>query len=486
MADQPRWPRGTPVAPSGRGPGGGRFRSTAGVTLASSPPVERWAAELASRVTRPGYRKLGLTRAQLQQLHDNPPEPRDIGPAQTDAAFAQHALLRGEEASWYQILGPDGQTWHRVKKARLPYPPGDPDKVYPVELEDGSELEFRADDRMTLRRAPQPWRERQLSGGAVATTLRREYKDGRRIIVKRETEQEAEAEYLASRVADAIGAPVPAVILVGPGQIWMAHAEGIDDEFDTGGTLADRHGLEELAEQWEEVWADSEPSWRLGLLDLLIMNGDRHPGNWMADPPGDDLEIDPDSVVGIDHNRAWFSGAVMRPPRPTDPAPTWLNGWPITRVALLDPDDYDRFVSRLDQDEIDQIDRRLRELEPEFSRLGHDAWYRYTIAAWEQYKTGIRAADPMEHARVATARVVAQRVAHAVDSGRPVVVHFSQEDAADWAEMSDPPSIGWHEVADVQVAGNLVMLRLELRDGRIRHWILPADARVNYLGADDG
>lgn len=26
MADQPRWPRGTPVAPGGKGPGGGRFR----------------------------------------------------------------------------------------------------------------------------------------------------------------------------------------------------------------------------------------------------------------------------------------------------------------------------------------------------------------------------------------------------------------------------------------------------------------------------
>lgn len=30
MVDQPRWPRGTPVAPGGRGPGGGRFRGEAG------------------------------------------------------------------------------------------------------------------------------------------------------------------------------------------------------------------------------------------------------------------------------------------------------------------------------------------------------------------------------------------------------------------------------------------------------------------------
>lgn len=41
---QPRWPRGTPVAPSGRGPGGGRFREDHG--------REGWAARVAALVPR--------------------------------------------------------------------------------------------------------------------------------------------------------------------------------------------------------------------------------------------------------------------------------------------------------------------------------------------------------------------------------------------------------------------------------------------------
>lgn len=61
MGEQPRWPRGTPVAPSGRGPGGGRFRSSG--TTAGGPIVgvggpgvplsaRDWVARLSSRLGR--------------------------------------------------------------------------------------------------------------------------------------------------------------------------------------------------------------------------------------------------------------------------------------------------------------------------------------------------------------------------------------------------------------------------------------------------
>lgn len=47
MSDQPRWPRGTPVGPSGRGPGGGRFRDDG----KPNAPRPDWAGQVSARLT---------------------------------------------------------------------------------------------------------------------------------------------------------------------------------------------------------------------------------------------------------------------------------------------------------------------------------------------------------------------------------------------------------------------------------------------------
>lgn len=57
MADQPRWPRGTPVAPSGQGPGGGRFRGSGGQPAG-------WAERLAAAAAARGGFKL-MTHEQV-------------------------------------------------------------------------------------------------------------------------------------------------------------------------------------------------------------------------------------------------------------------------------------------------------------------------------------------------------------------------------------------------------------------------------------
>lgn len=62
MTDQPRWPRGTPVGPTGRGPGGGRFRDQ------DPAAVGGWAANAAYQATG-GWRP--ISRGELSLLVRN-------------------------------------------------------------------------------------------------------------------------------------------------------------------------------------------------------------------------------------------------------------------------------------------------------------------------------------------------------------------------------------------------------------------------------
>lgn len=253
MTDQPRWPAGTPVAPSGRGPGGGRFRDV------GRPGTGGWVQVLSDRLSR--------------------------GWANDERGLAELAAL----AQQYSDADPD-------------VPPG--------------------------------WEYEELLGGETAHTTRYDLPDGRSVIRKQfhfeemdpsdfddedqdlEPPGHARAEYVASRVAAVIGALVPPVVQspYDPGTIWMGYIDG------AAGVSWGPWGGKDFAtlDTYEGAGADA---WRLGLLDLLIANSDRHAENWRFTPEAGEKRI-----FGIDHGEA--------------EALTWGGLMPPERLTLAgDPDD---------------------------------------------------------------------------------------------------------------------------------------------------
>lgn len=95
----------------------------------------------------------------------------------------------------------------------------------------------------------------------------------------------ADAEVLTSRLADAIGAPVPRVLRTGPTEVVIEYVPGGQgDDLD-------------LADQADIV--ASPAGVRLGTLDMLIGGWDRA-HNWLATPDG---------PVGIDHAFVFYDEA---------------------------------------------------------------------------------------------------------------------------------------------------------------------------------
>lgn len=129
-----------------------------------------------------------------------------------------------------------------------------------------------------------------ISGGAMGDTSKAELEDGGEAIRKshkfvfgQNPRRQADAEQLASVLAEAVGAPTPAVYRQDGKTIFMGFVVG---------KQAAMANWEQRAKAFE-----SPDAKRLGLLDAMVGNGDRHDGNWMITPAG--------KPVGIDHGLAW-------------------------------------------------------------------------------------------------------------------------------------------------------------------------------------
>lgn len=148
--------------------------------------------------------------------------------------------------------------------------------------------------------------EEMLAGGNSAYTTLRTYSDGRRMVWKNHDDgeyfegedQKADIEVVASWIGWAAGAPVPAVVMDNEPEATLS--EYIPGEV---GAAAIKRQLgpdaisPSLVIRTEKEYVETLPgAWQLGLMDLLIGNDDRHPGNWIIRPDG--------HVVGIDHANA--------------------------------------------------------------------------------------------------------------------------------------------------------------------------------------
>lgn len=159
---------------------------------------------------------------------------------------------------------------------------------------------------------------RGLGGGVGSSTLFIDFElpDGstRTLIRKRytvETPRETAAEVVSGWIGQAIGAPVPAIV----------RAPLPDDRGDSQSQV-DRYYAERTVymepldgRPFGEATPDRIDSLDgrlIGLLDLLVVNKDRHPGNWLVLSDGSIAGID-HGIVDLDQSATSLEGAARWP-----------------------------------------------------------------------------------------------------------------------------------------------------------------------------
>jgi Rifampin ADP-ribosyl transferase len=167
---------------------------------------------------------------------------------------------------------------------------------------------------------------------------------------------QADAEVLAARVGEAVGVPTALpVVKTGPTEIWMRYAEGKVAAHANGNLTT--------------AAPETDTGRRIGLMDWITRNDDRHDNNWLINPDGQPVPIDNSSTFGL-------SGG----------------GWrsPFTE-SLRDN------LTYFKPDEINRIAQQLDKLRPEFKTLGREDWYRGMMTDWMQFTrqaAGAREQEP--------------------------------------------------------------------------------------------
>lgn len=183
----------------------------------------------------------------------------------------------------------------------------------------------------------------QLAGGTIASVYGITWKDGSRAVLK-EAKQDArgmspkdqtDAEELAGLVADLMGVPAPAAYREDDRTIYQEYMPGETAMKRFGGTPPYR-------------FVNSEQGRRLGLFDQLIANADRHNGNWMVD--------DDDRIYAIDHGLAFDTDEGLQ------------TFGPFANDLLYGGHE-------VPWSEFESIRAKLRQVRPDFERLGHVDWY---------------------------------------------------------------------------------------------------------------
>ncbi|MEV4052804.1 hypothetical protein AB0J55_16605 [Amycolatopsis sp. NPDC049688] len=151
----------------------------------------------------------------------------------------------------------------------------------------------------------------------------------------------ADAERLGAAVSRAVGAPVPAAFRYSQTEVLMDYAEG-------------RRGLL-LPEAEQERLMASERGRRIGLLDVLIGNPDRNPGNYVV--------LD-GKVTGIDQGEAWSEAGKE------------LSGWTYQTFgkAYYDFARNEWRKNDLSRSEVERLQAALEALRPEFLPSRQE-WY---------------------------------------------------------------------------------------------------------------
>ncbi|MFC4561919.1 hypothetical protein ACFO4E_08635 [Nocardiopsis mangrovi] len=207
------------------------------------------------------------------------------------------------------------------------------------------------------------------AGGSDGSTELMRFDNGTQAVYK-DTEEatrardRADAEQLASLVGRAIGANVPGVLRVGEFEMFIHFMNGV-----SGTTHIDNP---------RPPLTNTHDGHVLGLLDLLIANGDRNPGNWLDQGNG--------HVAGIDHGKAWFKYEYT-PEDPTD-----LDGLAYTHGMrpFYDFDANEWIANPLTRADIRLLRTRLAALHNEFVRLDRAEWFDEMMARFDMLARNAR------------------------------------------------------------------------------------------------
>lgn len=199
--------------------------------------------------------------------------------------------------------------------------------------------------------------------GSTGVVHKITFEDGTEAIRKRPSRvgsrtavDQLDAEELASKLGQAVGARVPQVYRSAPGEIYYPYVDG---------ELGELYRYDEV-----ERLVGSHDGKRLGLLDALIGNLDRNRQNFFID-------LGKGQVTGIDHAMSWWD---------TDEAFDLLAGHPGPFVRQ-----FNGRTNPLTTAEYDSLRPRVMALRPEFERLGRLDWFGKSVQTFEELAA--RAAD---------------------------------------------------------------------------------------------
>ncbi|WP_460355639.1 ICP22 family protein [Actinoallomurus acanthiterrae] len=212
--------------------------------------------------------------------------------------------------------------------------------------------------------------ELKLGGGNEAVSVKLlTCADGRQVVEKVvRTPEDLHGELLTSMLGQKIGAPVPRAITDGNRTIYMDYADG--------------KPIREVHQDYE--YRTDLPYWnspegrRLGLLDLIVGNGDRR-DNFLIGPDG--------NVIGIDHALAFFdtmgANPLDNPFVQKFAEPNGLGGY-----RMID--------SPLTHSDVAYLRQALESLRPEFERLGRlDDWYDQAMGRVNELGQHATGTDPL-------------------------------------------------------------------------------------------
>jgi hypothetical protein len=205
----------------------------------------------------------------------------------------------------------------------------------------------------------------RLSGGKQGETHRVEFNNGHQAVHKiirtddyQNGKDQVDAEELSALVAHKLGVRAARVHRVGdeeayqdlmPGKTAAEHFPDDKTALSVGGNTKDKH-LADIVK--------SDEGLRIGLLDMLVGNPDRHGMNWLVGPDGKPTVID--NSLAFHHAKAAGIAAGSRGP---------------FRGRFMDKDGFSLGKNDLSTEDISAIRTHLDSLRPEFERLGRTKWF---------------------------------------------------------------------------------------------------------------
>lgn len=204
--------------------------------------------------------------------------------------------------------------------------------------------------------------------GRVADTAIVEFKDGSKWVrktfkpSKMSRANDPDREELAYHISNALGAEAPAVIRTSPEEFWMPFVEA---------KVAGDFPASRTDPAFPDPYVNTDRGLRIGMLDYVTSNVDRHIGNWMIAPDG--------QPIPIDHGRAWYWDEISQEMQKKYPYHVRFYQGVVKTPNRL---------RSLSLDEWNTMQQKLDALKPVFDSKGPEAqtWYRKTMTRFAELR----------------------------------------------------------------------------------------------------